>query len=274
MKEQKDIDWELFEMLEGELSPEQEAALLDKINNDTNVSSDWDFMQMTELDAPEVIYPGKQNLIKKDTTLIAFSAVQWRRVIGIAAVLALCYPLWQLLMPKTENIDGLAGSATEIVNRSSEVESPVIINNLVPTIDDTDAIEHTPVRQIKHKAIAQHTIKTIDPEVKESLPEQSSPALVRIKPSHAFVSLTQYKNDPEPLPKATAQYNMAALLPADKGMTYNGIRPALNSGLAALTSPFRNAKIKVQPTDKNTLQIIYSSLQYNATAMVSLKPLK
>ena len=30
MKDQKDMDWELFEMLEGDLSPEEESELLEK----------------------------------------------------------------------------------------------------------------------------------------------------------------------------------------------------------------------------------------------------
>jgi hypothetical protein len=64
------------------------------------------------------------------------------------------------------------------------------------------------------------------------------------------------------------------LIPQDEPASYNGVRSTINAGLSLVTAPFRNAKIKVQPADKQSIQIIYSSEQYNATAMVSLKPLK
>ncbi|MFT7590646.1 MAG: hypothetical protein ACI9UJ_000557 [bacterium] len=274
MKEQKDMDWELFEMLEGELTPEQEAALLNKIDGDKTLSSDWDFMQMTTLDAPEVVYNGKQNLIKKDTTLIVFSSVQWRRIVSVAALLALCYPVWQFLMPKTNNLEGLAGSATEIVNPSSDVEGSIIGDDMASSKEAIDVTDDTPVVKVKREAIVQQYQKIAKPEVDEIPAVQPSPAIVSIEPSNMSIALSPTNNEPALLPKARHRYSMASLLPKDEKKTYKGIRPTINAGLAALTSPLRNAKIKVRPTDNKTIQIVYSSLQYNASAMVSLKPLK
>ena len=91
MKKQKDMDWELFELLEGELTAEQEAELLSKIEGQSDLDSEWAFMQMTQLETPEVTYKHKDKLIKKDTTLLTFTAIQWKRAVALAAI-----SLWSL----------------------------------------------------------------------------------------------------------------------------------------------------------------------------------
>ena len=272
MKDQKDMDWELFEMLEGDLSPEEESELLEKIEGDAGLSADWDFMQMTQLDAPEVVYTGKSKLIKKDTALITFTAVQWRRTAAIAAMLALCYPAWQLFMPKTDSVDGLAGSATELVEpkaTESEVVTPSVENEAVESLVADDNVAPKPIKSRKNPIQKMAPIvkdEMVIPEVKEQL--------VSLDPANSPIDIKTASTTLEPLPKANVMYNMQMLIPREETPTYKGIRHTVNAGLALAAAPFKNTKIKVQPADNQSIQIIYSSQQYNATAMVSLKPLK
>ncbi|MCO4819581.1 MAG: hypothetical protein KC517_08150 [Bacteroidetes bacterium] len=271
MKDQKDMDWELFEMLEGDLSPEEESELLKMIEDDADLAADWDFMRMTQLDAPEVVYQGKDKLIKTDTTLIAFSAVQWRRAAAIAALLALCYPTWQLFMPKTDAVEGLAGSATELV---------------LPNTDNTiNSQETKPTVEVAVQEVPNHPPSDVkEPRKSLELPVPMNEKmittpdvanqLVSVEPLMQKNGLNTESKPLESLHKANVMYNMEMLIPQDEPASYNGVRSTINAGLSLVTAPFRNAKIKVQPADKQSIQIIYSSEQYNATAMVSLKPLK
>ena len=266
------MDWELFEMLEGDLSPEEESELLEKINEDADLAADWDFMQMTQLDAPDVVYQGKDKLIKKDTTLIAFSAMQWRRTAAIAAILALCYPAWQLFMPKTDTVEGLAGSANELV-LPTEDESDVNVNKSESVPEIQVAVQEAPNQSTNQVKASQKSVELPVKEEKTTIPNVAE-QLVSIEPMRQQIDLNPETKAVASLHRANVMYNMDMLIPQDEAPSYNGIRSTINSGLSLVAAPFRNAKIKVQPADKQSIQIIYSSEQYNATAMVSLKPLK
>jgi hypothetical protein len=273
MKKHKDMDWELFEMLEGELTPEQEQDLLNKMKSDSSLTTDWEFMQMTQLDAPDVQYQGKSKLLKKDTTLIVFSTLQWKRIAGIAALLALSFPIWNYFKPQTDSVNELAGSASELIKQPE-------IKTTAPAVVDIEAKEDVPV-QSTVSSVPKSTIRSIQPVQTISKPTPSladkitREALVDISPKNSNWNIETQTSEFVAVPKAKMQYNMASLIPREEpNKAYKGIRPSINAGLSLLVSPFRESKIKVKPTDKKTIQIVYSSSQYNASAMVSLKPLK
>lgn len=270
MKKHEDIAYNMFELLEGDLSPEQEAALMDVIKDDEGLKTDWEFMQMTQLEAPNVTYKHKKKLLKKDTTLIAFSAVQWRRVASIAAIFAVCIPIWNYLFTNPKGVEEMAGSATELIPaESSENEditrpSEVVVDATeIPSVNQTKDVEKvptTPSRVVVHQPLNQED-PMYDTELVSVTPVIEMPAI-----GASFPALSK-------LPKAKHRYNMARMIPADD-RRYKGIRSTVNASLALLAVPFKESKIQIKPADSKTIQIVYSSEQYNASAMVSLKPLK
>ncbi|MFT5725673.1 MAG: hypothetical protein ACI9JN_002800 [Bacteroidia bacterium] len=276
MKKHKDMDWELFELLEGELTAKEESALKGTIESDTTLESEWGLMQMTQLEAPTVTYKRKQQLVKKETILIAFSAVQWRRVAAIAAILALCYPIWQVLLPSGNSVERIAGSATELITpgavETKEAPSQIESHPKVAVATIAAPKEDEIVPKLKKRSINQKVFVK-----QEAQPQQVQERyeMVFIEPINTAINLQVTATALNALPMANVSYNMADLLPKDEGVkSYNGIRGTMNAGIALLVSPFRDARIKLEPTDKKTLKILYSSTQYNATAMVRLKPLK
>ena len=269
MKKQKDMDWELFELLEGELTGEQEAELLSKIEGQSDLESEWAFMQMTQLETPEVTYKHKDKLLKKDTTLLTFTAIQWKRVVAIAAMLMLCYPIWNYLIKTQDSGEGIVGSASEIIPKN-EVEATITPESLpVEVKKETVAVVKQNSAPVK-KTNQPKPTKVID----QTNPDLKTPfEVVSINSTGTHVSIANNIVDVQQPRKAMVRYNMDKDLPRNESR-YKGVRSTVNTGLALLATPFRESKIQVQPTDKKTIQIVYSSMQYNATAMVSLKPLK
>jgi hypothetical protein len=271
MKKRKDMDWELFELLEGELSAKEESEILDIISSDDQISSEWDFMQMTQLSTPDISYSRKQQLVKKDTGLVAFSSFQWRRVISVAAVLALCFPLWKLILKSTDSAENMIGSANEIITpkSSNEIDSR-------PNLGDhplTASASLEGPTQSKTERIPYQMRPKIEPT--KPTDDERKAELVSILPARIITDI-QAQNEALPnLPKARVRYNMASLLPLDEDRkSFKGIRPTFDAGLAKISSPFRDSRLRLQPSEKNTITILYSSNQYHASAMVSLKPLK
>ena len=253
MKAHKDIDWELFELLEGDLTPEQEAKIVNAIDENPALESDWEFMQMTQLETPDVTYTHKSKLLKKDTTLIAFSAVQWKRVVGVAAALVLCYPIWNYLIKTTDTTEGMVGAASEVIQPETTVPeaTAAVIEEPTSTEDQTSNVAQT----IEKPNI---TIPEEIPnqETNQTNPELNTPIeLVSATPTQSNVTISTTITELQALSQVNVGYKMADLIPKDEAK-YKGIRATVNTSLALLATPFMDAKIKVQPADNKTMQML------------------
>jgi len=88
MKEiSEELQWEIFELLEGNLSNDQSSIILNKIKADKDLEEFYLSLKLTYLQKDNsIVYPYKQTLIKKSGWRIYFSPLKY----AAAAVVVLC----------------------------------------------------------------------------------------------------------------------------------------------------------------------------------------
>ena len=88
MKEiSEELQWEIFELLEGNLSTEQSSIILNKIKSDKDLEEFYLSLKLTYLEKDNsIVYQDKQSLIKRSTWNIYVSPTKY----AAAAVVVLC----------------------------------------------------------------------------------------------------------------------------------------------------------------------------------------
>jgi hypothetical protein len=88
MKEiSEELQWEIFELLEGNLSNEQSSIILNKIKSDKDLEDFYLSLKLTYLEKDNsIVYQDKQSLIKRSTWNIYVSSAKY----AAAAVVVLC----------------------------------------------------------------------------------------------------------------------------------------------------------------------------------------
>ncbi len=287
MKEREDIDWRLFELFENDLSEAEEAKILAEIENNDALEEDWKLLQQTKLVAPEISYANKKTLLKKDTRVLAFTNLTWLKYAAAVIIVVAAYPIWKGYFAK-EDINHIATSAGEVIENIDpkategiEESTPIVIEESVPV--RTQEIVRITEQDVRKEKRSIHKIIPLD--TSNALP-LNQPQL-GIRPTEVLVSVgakERYtiKSESNVLPnlniRSVDYASLYQLEDEQKPLVkkYKGIRPAVNGGLAWLSSPFKNSKIKIKPVKdkRGALRIVFTSKQYYATAMVSLKPIK
>jgi hypothetical protein len=293
MKKREDMEWKLFELLEGELSVSEEAEILAQMEEDESLEEEWALLQSTRLTAPEVSYTNKKSLLKKETTVLAFTGMKWLKYAAILAVVAGTYPLWKTAI-FSDDVEGLVGSASEIVEPNhvaktiepeptadipqEEIQSSEVAESITPQRVDVEPVREYSAPQNNPDPLSRHShtglVKTLQPLGYVIVPAKSEVNNLTVQREYAAQDFVPVQFSPEWF----AQMDVGDVTAEEENNTlkYRGIRPALNSGLAWIASPFRNSKVSVKPVPGNfkALQFTYSNSQYEATAMVSLTPIK
>ena len=88
MKEiSEELQWEIFELLEGNLSHEESLIILNKVKSNKDLEKYYSSLKQTYLEKESaIVYPDKQNLIKKSVWNIYVSPLKY----VAAAVVVLC----------------------------------------------------------------------------------------------------------------------------------------------------------------------------------------
>ena len=88
MKEiSEELQWEIFELLEGNLSHEESLIILNKVKSNKDLEQYYSSLKQTYLEKDSaIVYPDKQNLIKKSVWNIYVSPLKY----VAAAVVVLC----------------------------------------------------------------------------------------------------------------------------------------------------------------------------------------
>ena len=88
MKEiSEELQWEIFELLEGNLSHEESLIILNKVKSNKDLEKYYSSLKQTYLEKEStIVYPNKQNLIKKSVWNIYVSPLKY----VAAAVVVLC----------------------------------------------------------------------------------------------------------------------------------------------------------------------------------------
>jgi len=281
MKEQNDIDWKLFSLLEGELNDEEAEALLSEIDLDEELNEEWALMQQTQLKPDtNTVYASKSKLKKRSTAIIGLLPFTWQQAVAAAAVITLAIPVWRYLQSNSD-IDptSISGSIENVDSTNSETkgptatEAPVVEkvevsepdNEVKPPVDPAPNLNYTTKPKSTRTIVAD--AGQIQPKPNQTIevplmyPETNLVDGIRIERSGL-------PNQVKSIAWIEAKFDRAP------NRSYQGVRPLLNSTWAGILKPFRNSKLQLEPVEKSpAFKIVYKSDKYYATAMLSLKPL-
>ena len=279
MKQEKNMDWKMFELLENDLSAEEAEQLLAEIELDSDLEAEWSLLQQTKLESEPIVYSYKKRLKKKETTLLAFSFNSWQKVASIAAVLALSFPLWKGVLLREDlgqqipgAIIGLEHSDNQEVGPNVDISVPELVVAPETKESESNVTNTAHVAQVPNQEKQVKQVLKIEEEIPTKV-NDTEIVVPEMEVINYYKSLAMDENFVHPkLAKKVAQ----SLIVSDdiEKKKFQGIRPTINIGLALLTAPFNNSKIKIGPLKDRKLEIQYRSDQYLATAMVSLKPIK
>lgn len=283
MKEEKNMDWRMFELLENDLSAEEAEQLLSEIELDSDLEAEWSLMQQTKLEAEPVVFQNKRSLKKKETTLLAFSFTSWQKVASIAAVLALSFPLWKGILLNEDVSHQIPGAISAIEHKDNKLEKAqpeVLQPEVTPEVAEQPATQEvlpeTPSYVKVNTPVVENPGSNKQVQQDEVIPPNTQPIEVEIpeiNPKNNYVVLASA--DDIAMPEKAKNVAQSMVVPGEEEKKgFQGIRPTINIGLALLSAPFNNSKIKIGPLKDRKIEIEYSSDQYFATAMVSLRPLK
>jgi len=292
MHEQNDdMDWKLFQLLEGDLSSEEASNLLDQIESDDQLKEDWEAMQNTTLSAPQMQFPDKSRLLRKEKKIIPLfpflssGPAKVAAAVGIALLVA--YPIWKWGIPskatgslvnalptdqqQTTNPnqqEGLLADPQEF-EKSQDLESPLVEENRDNSVL-IDLVEATHAKDPEQVAMGEESI---------SVPQYKTDFPIELKVHNPSIIFGQKQSKPSDLPAALAvqqerkldlESEMELLVQNDE---YQGLRPMIDKGLYALGAPFRNTVITLDKKEdqKPTLIMAYVGQKYQAMAMLELK---
>lgn len=284
MKERNDIDWKLFELLENDLSPEEEAEILAKIEAEDGLADEWNLVQQTRLVPPDVTYKGKKGLLKKETVFLEFANLSWLKYAAVIAIVAISYPLWKSYIQ--DNASEMAGAVKSIENGEDD-------NSEVAEIGSGEVSTDKPTNETKEVT----TPKTVARSNGYSAPgtEPGGSPNDKKEQVNDDENRDEYQWTPLVLqPKGYAQlvnestrYSAGSVLNTtayeindlmydghdDYGSGYAmGLRPIIDGSISWMLSPFQNSKLRIHRVqDNRMLEIEYKSIQYHAVAMVNLK---
>ena len=291
----KDIDWKLFELLEGELSAEEEAQLLAEIESDEELQAEWEGMQRAVAPTPQMSFPNKSALLRKERKIIPLwsflSATPVRVAAAATIILFIAYPIWKFstpqqgtgslvdaietpvtdeVMPQNDQNDASLVADTEVQNTTDQVEETIVPQESAPIINQTPNYNY-PSDQIQ---VVSDDV-TEDPEMITNDEELMDLRVAPISAPVRFASSQSRSEAPMRLYKTESRQldRRAERAMYDQYDDYNGIRPMIDKGLYALGTPFRNTVVKVNRTDyeKSTLIMAYVGQRYQAMAMLELK---
>lgn len=287
------LDWELFNLLEGNLSAEEEAQLMAQIEADTATSEYWEGLQKTILPNEPIVYKNKSSLYKKEvapTILLNW----WQKPIGIAAsiaiILMLAIPVYHFAV-KTDptwvvsNVHQTTPintpSKTDIADASNPNSAKSTITENIP-----NNIKTTLPKRILLSSITQPSHSNLDTihsntELNNwvSIPEDyiQTPSFNQILvPKIGELQFAEVSYLPLVRPVSSKDRTFINQLIFDSNQQeYTGLRNAVNQTLATLAEPIRSTSIKFRKIGVKGdpgFKIEVRTEQYLAIASVHLLP--
>ena len=122
----------MFDLLEGNLSEEEELCVMDQIEGDEFLFREWKLFKSTVLIADkDIIFEGKANLLKEEKIAITPMYIRWMAVAASVTILAAVFIFWPTNAPPQ------VVNATEISIQDTEE----VLLGAEKTTDEIDEIE-------------------------------------------------------------------------------------------------------------------------------------
>ena len=171
MKEiSEELQWEIFELLEGNLSNEQSLIILDKIKSDEDLENYYLSLKQTYLQKDNaIVYFDKQSLIKKSVWNIYVSPLKY----AAAAVVVLCvsYVVYNNQTTPVKSQSMVAKNETKTLIESNEakkieVATPRKLSNFVTVVNNNqNSSSNIPLEKLSLNKFNNHK-KQFNPSTK------------------------------------------------------------------------------------------------------------
>ena len=171
MKEiSEELQWEIFELLEGNLSNEQSIVILDKIKSDEDLENYYLSLKQTYLQKDNaIVYFDKQSLIKKSVWNIYISPLKY----AAAAVVVLCvsYVVYNKQPTPVKSQSMVAKNETKTLIESNEakkieVATPRKLSNFVTVVNNNqNSSSNIPLEKLSLNKFNNHK-KQFNPSTK------------------------------------------------------------------------------------------------------------
>ncbi|MCB9262786.1 MAG: hypothetical protein H6607_10465 [Flavobacteriales bacterium] len=269
MKDEKNIEWKLFELLENELSEAEELEILSAIEADEELACMWQDMQATKLTPPNIVYNNKESLLKRETKLIAFAGFGWMKYAAAVVIMVLSYPLWKSYISDKETSSALLNSETPNEKVDEQKITPII---------EEESVKATDFERITHNSVRPKSIKPtfeLNPTEETVQKESFANDMVNLKPIQSELNFVRHHQNAT---KQTAIENLAIQLAfiEEDGFEFQGVRTTLNNSFTSVFNHIKGIKIDVEPIEENknkAWNFSFQNNQYTVSALVSLKPL-
>lgn len=306
----ENYEMQMFDLLEGNLTAEEERLLLHEIENDPFFSQEWKLFSQTMLEPELMVFEGKDALLKEEKAVIIPIRTRWQIFSYAAAVAAVFFGLFWFIQknpdavvvegstPNTPHIatdiPGNNSSSTPEVQASTKHNLEVREEDINPENPVNQTLKTKQAPELKHhqgivKGLnKQNTIpeeinepgtekpeqiaSNLDKEPNEETWDEPKEILVNLKSKKIPIAQPEEKYTPEKVENVLRpDSELNALQPA---IAYTGLRAFLRRSAKQAISPFKHPKIKVarvEEQNKPALNISFTSDAYYAAAIVHLR---
>jgi hypothetical protein len=171
MKEiSEELQWEIFELLEGNLSNEQSLIILNKIKSDNDLENYYSSLKQTYLQIEnDIVYADKHSLLKRSSWNIYVSPLKY--VAAASVVLCISYlfynkqPTPVAMQSKVANIE--SKRMVEPVESSKIAQPiPIKLNNIVSVVNrNPNSAQNIPLEKLSLSKFNKHK-KQFNPSTK------------------------------------------------------------------------------------------------------------
>ena len=297
----------MFDLLEGNLSEEEELRVMDQIEGDEFLFKEWKLFKSTVLIADkDIIFEGKANLLKEEKIAIISLYSRWMAVAASVTILAAVFIYWptstppQVVTATKISIQDTEEVLVGVENTTDETEETLEADkddferlakvatpeeSIVKASFESDKSEQ--YNTVNKKTLAQDEVQMSKEEAKaileDKIVEEVKTELIAKVPSTTKEQLRDEINLPaEPRNNVTTNTDdaIAVVVPKtgrEKIFAFVTNRPLerIATMTASVLIKVRNPTLQVQPDFKDrrpSLKIEFESEGYQATA--SIQPFK
>lgn len=269
-------EWQLFELLEGNLSPAEEVELLSRIEKDSELAAEWELMKASILPESDLILPDKNKYHRRGTILPLFQM----RGIQIAAALAAVI-LATVFFAVRNQEEQLTSALTIVQDDRSTEPAEETIAEPQNEIENSVEAERGSLTDQSQRSTAQA------PSTIGSMYEEERVSFV-----HQLIQMDSRKPQPDLFQTGRNQlyqenrllYGIAGspvfaitdypVLEPKQEKRVESLRDLVDQGMNYLVQPIRNTHINLVKNSENNkpvLKILYDGEHYQALAMLEFK---
>jgi len=162
MKEiSEELQWEIFDLLEGNLSNEESLIILNKIKSNKDLENYYSSLKQTYIQNDNaIVYPDKQSLIKKSSWSLFISPLKYAA--AAVVVLGVSYLFYNHQSAPIQIKSKVAKNETKKITEPTELNKrekpiPLKLNNVVTVVNQNpNASQNIPLEKLSLNKFSKH----------------------------------------------------------------------------------------------------------------------